>query len=53
MPTRLSQESNVGLQQMQLVLYQLSYQDQAETHQNERHFNHPASTVLLHLTATN
>ena len=31
MPTRSSQESNLGLQQTRLVLYQLSYQDQAKT----------------------
>ena len=31
MPTRPSQESNLGLQLTQLVLYHLSYQDQAET----------------------
>ena len=30
-PSRPSQESNLGLQQMRLVLYQLSYRDQAET----------------------
>ena len=31
MPTRPSQESNLGLQQTRLVLYQLSYQDQARS----------------------
>ena len=31
MPTRPSQESNLGLHQTRLVLYQLSYRDQAET----------------------
>ena len=31
MPTRPSQESNLGLQQTQLVLYRPSYRDQAET----------------------
>ena len=45
MPTRPSQESNLGLQQTRLVLYQLSYQDQAET-QPERVTSqpYPAST---------
>ena len=31
MPTRPSQESNLGLQQTRLVLYQLSYRDQARS----------------------
>ena len=31
MPTRPSQESNLGLQQTRLVLYQLSHRYQAET----------------------
>ena len=31
MPTRLSQELNLGLQQTQLVLYRLSYRDQARS----------------------
>ena len=54
MPTRPSQQWNLGLQQTRLVLYQLSYQDQAiKSNQNERHLNHPASILLLHLTATN
>ena len=30
-PTRPSQESNLGLQQTRLVLYQLSYRDQARS----------------------
>ena len=48
MQTRPSQKSNLGLQQTQLVFYQLSYWDLAET-QPER----ASSTLLLHLTATN
>ena len=32
MLTRPSQELNLGLKQARLVLYQLSYRDQAETH---------------------
>ena len=31
MQTRPSQESNLGLQQTRLVLYQLSYRDQARS----------------------
>ena len=31
MPTRPSQESNLGLQQTRLVLYKLSYRDQAQS----------------------
>ena len=41
MPTRPSQELNLGLQQTRLVLYQLSYRDQAET-QPERATSQPS-----------
>ena len=40
MPTRPSKESNLGLQQTRLVLYRLSYWDQAET-QPERVTSEP------------
>ena len=41
MPTPPSQEPNPGLQQMRLVLYQLSYWNQAET-QPERATSQPS-----------
>ena len=47
MPTRPSQESNLGLQQTRLVLYQLIYQDQAET-QPERVTSH-SSYIYIYM----
>ena len=53
-PTRPSQESNLGLQQTRLVLYQLSYLDQARSPTRTSDILNPlTSTLLLHLITIN